>query len=130
MVISPAVGGIVIGYEIARQLGVENIFAERVDRKMTLRRGFSISAGTNVLVVEDVITTGKSAIECSDLIKKNKANLVGYACLIDRSNDNLLIKEKVISQVKLSIETFEKNNLPEDLKNISPYKPGSKDLSK
>tara|TARA_Y100000590_G_scaffold256_1_gene328 strand:+ start:3553 stop:4140 length:588 start_codon:yes stop_codon:yes gene_type:complete len=130
VVISPAVGGIVIGYEIARQLGVENIFAERVDRKMTLRRGFSISAGTNVLVVEDVITTGKSAIECSDLIKKNKANLVGYACLIDRSNDNLLIKEKVISQVKLSIETFEKNNLPEDLKNISPYKPGSKDLSK
>ena len=64
------------------------------------------------------------------LIKVNKANLVGYACLIDRSNDNLLIKEKVISQVKLSIETFEKNNLPEDLKNISPYKPGSKDLSK
>ena len=62
VVISPAVGGIVIGYEIARQLGVENIFAERVDRKMTLRRGFSISAGTNVLVVEDVITTGKSAI--------------------------------------------------------------------
>ncbi len=130
VVISPAVGGIVIGYEIARQLGAEAIFAERVNKKMTLRRGFTISENANVLIVEDVITTGKSAMECSNLVTENKAKLVGYACIIDRSNDNLLIKEKIISQVKLNIETFEKDNLPEDLKNIAPNKPGSKDLSK
>ena len=92
IILSPAIGGIVVGYEIGRQLGVETIFAERVNNKLTLRRGFKMPKNSKVLVVEDVITTGKSAIECHDLIKSSNAKLVGYACIIDRSNKNLLIK--------------------------------------
>ena len=87
IVLSPALGGIVVGYEIGRQLNVKTIFAERVDGKLTLRRGFSITRGSNILIVEDVITTGKSVLECSELVKINKANLIGYACIIDRSDN-------------------------------------------
>jgi len=128
IILSPAIGGIVVGYEIGRQLNLETIFAERIDKKLTLRRGFSIPKDSKVLIVEDVITTGKSALECSEIITTNKANLVGYACIIDRSNDSLLIKDKIISQVKFEIETFKVDNLPEDLKKIYPTKPGSRNL--
>jgi orotate phosphoribosyltransferase len=94
MVLSPALGGVVVGYEVARQLKCKNIFAERKEGKLILRRGFEIAKNANVLIVEDVITTGKSAMECEEIIKLNKANLVGYACIIDRSNDLCLIKKK------------------------------------
>ena len=130
MILSPAVGGIVIGYEVGRQLNLETIFAERVEGKLELRRGFEITEGKNILIVEDVITTGKSALECSDLIKKYKANLSGYSCIIDRSNENLLIKSKIVSQVKLDISTYKSHELPEKLKKISPRKPGSRNLVK
>ena len=130
IVLSPALGGIVVGYEIGRQLNVKTIFAERVDGKLTLRRGFSIIRGSNILIVEDVITTGKSVLECSELVKINKANLIGYACIIDRSDNKILIKDKIISQIKFKMETFEKNKLPNDLKKILPIKPGSGNLSK
>ena len=130
IVLSPALGGIVVGYEIGRQLNVKTIFAERVDGKLTLRRGFSITRGSNILIVEDVITTGKSVLECSELVKINKANLIGYACIIDRSDNKILIKDKIISQIKFKMETFEKNKLPNDLKKILPIKPGSGNLSK
>tara|TARA_Y100000590_G_scaffold138641_1_gene158734 strand:- start:7087 stop:7668 length:582 start_codon:yes stop_codon:yes gene_type:complete len=128
IILSPAIGGIVVGYEIGRQLNLETIFAERIDKKLILRRGFSIPSDSKVLIVEDVITTGKSALECSEIIKANGANLIGYACIIDRSNDSLLIKDKIISQVKFEIETFKANNLPEELKKIDPTKPGSRNL--
>jgi len=128
IIMSPAIGGIVVGYEIGRQLGVETIFAERLEGNLTLRRGFKISKNMNVLIVEDVITTGKSALECSELIKNNKANTLGYTCIIDRSNNNSAIKKEIISQVKLKIETFEVENLPDELKKIKPIKPGSRNI--
>jgi len=130
VVLSPAIGGIVVGYEIGRQLNVQTIFAERENNKLTLRRGFAIPLNSNVLIVEDVITTGKSALECSDIVKKNKAKLVGFACIIDRSNHNLLIKDKIISQLTFKISTYKENELPESLKKISPIKPGSKNITK
>ena len=126
IILSPAIGGIVVGYEVGRQLNTETIFAERKDKKLLLRRDFKIPSYSNVLIVEDVITTGKSAIECSDLIKDNNAKLVGYACIIDRSSNKLLIKDTIVSQIKIEIETFSENELPEDLKNIKFTKPGSR----
>ena len=130
IVLSPAIGGIVIGYEVGRQLEVRTIFAERSGGKLKLRRGFEIPENSNVLVVEDVITTGKSALECYKLIEINKSKLVGFACIIDRSNSKVLIKDKIISQIKFEIETFKKNELPDALKKIHPKKPGSRNLSK
>jgi len=130
IILSPAIGGIVVGYEIGRQLGVKTIFAERVEGKLTLRRGFDIPANSNVLIVEDVITTGKSALECSKIVEIYNSKLLGYSCIIDRSEDNTQIKEKIISQVKLKIKTYSESDLPDNLKKIKPTKPGSRDLSK
>ena len=130
IVLSPAIGGIVVGYEIGRQLKVETIFAERSEGELTLRRGFKIPKNSNVLVVEDVITTGQSALDCSEIIKKNNAKLVGYACIVDRLNTKVLIKDKIVSQIKFKIETFKENELPKKLKEIQPIKPGSKSLSR
>ncbi len=130
IILSPAIGGIVVGYEVGRQLSIETIFAERSYEKLILRRGFKIPKKTNVLIVEDVITTGKSALECSEIIKKNNSKLIGYACIIDRSTTNSLIKDKIISQIKIEIETFKQNELPAELKKIVPIKPGSRNLYK
>ena len=129
IILSPAMGGIVVGYEIGRQLNVQTIFAERVDEKLILRRGFNIQPNLNVLIVEDVITTGKSALECSEIINLNKANLVGYACIIDRSDSKLLIKDKIVAQIKLKMDTYNDKELPPDLKKIPAIKPGSKNPS-
>jgi len=129
IILSPAIGGIVVGYEIGRQLSIETIFAERLNGTLTLRRGFEIPQNSRVLIVEDVITTGKSALECSELINKFNAELVGYACIIDRSNKDILIKDKIISQIKLNIETFKDDELPSDLKKIEAIKPGSRKTS-
>ena len=130
LILSPAVGGIVIGYEIGRLLKKETIFCERVDGKFKLRRGFNIKKNSKVLIIEDVITTGKSSLECLNLIKQRKAKVIGYACLIDRSNKrSLRIKKgKIISQLKLDVPTYDKKNLPEFLKNIPITKPGSRYL--
>ena len=128
IILSPAIGGIVVGYEVGRQLDIETIFAERLDEQLKLRRGFKITENSNVLIVEDVITTGKSALECSELIKANKSKLIGYACIIDRSNNKSLIKDKIVSQIKLKLDTYKNNELPNDLKKIQPTKPGSRNL--
>ena len=85
LILAPAMGGIIIGYEIGRLLNKETIFCERVKGKFKLRRGFNIRKGSKVLIVEDVITTGKSSMECAQLIKKSKAFIVGFASIIDRS---------------------------------------------
>jgi len=129
IVLSPALGGIVVGYEIGKQLNTQTIFAERENGKLVLRRGFTILPDSNVLIVEDVITTGKSALECSEIVKINKANLVGFACIIDRSDNNVLIKDKIVSQIKINIAVFKENELPDKLKKISAIKPGSRNLS-
>ena len=129
IVLSPAMGGIIIGYEIGKLLKKETIFCERVSGKFNLRRGFYIKKNSRVLIVEDVITTGKSSLECAKIIKKSKAKLVGFACLIDRSDKkSLKIKNKIVSQVKLNIPTFKNKNLPNYLKKIPITKPGSRHL--
>ena len=95
LILAPAIGGIVIGYEIGRILKKETIFCERVKGKFTLRRGFKIKRGSKVIIIEDVITTGKSSMECVKLIKKSNARLVGFATIIDRSSKKTLkIKKK------------------------------------
>ena len=128
LILSPAMGGIIIGYEIGKILNKETIFCERVKKKFILRRGFKINKNSNVLIVEDVITTGKSSMECVNLIKKAKAKLVGFACIIDRSTKiNLKIKNKpLISQLKIQADTFHKKNLPLYLKKIPVTSPGSR----
>jgi len=130
IILAPAVGGIVVGYEIGRQLKIKTIFAERVNGKLTLRRGFLIPEKSSVLIIEDVITTGKSALECYELVKINKANLIGFACIIDRSDKKSLIDNEIISQIKFRITTYTKDNLPNDIKNIKAEKPGTRNLSK
>ena len=120
-------GGIVIGYEIGRILKIETIFCERVNGKFKLRRGFNIKPKSKVLIIEDVITTGKSSLECVKIIKSLKASLAGFACIIDRSNKKQLkIKNKIISQIKLNIPTYNKNKLPDSLKKIPITSPGSR----
>ena len=127
LILAPAMGGIIIGYEIGRILKKETIFCERVNGKFTLRRGFKINKGSKVLIIEDVITTGKSSMECVKLIKKNKAKLVGFASLIDRSiKKKLKIKKKIISHLKINVPTYKKNELPKDLKSIPITTPGSR----
>ena len=127
LILSPAMGGIVIGYEIGRILKKETIFCERVRGKFTLRRGFKIKKGSKVLIIEDVITTGKSSIECVKLITKAKAKLIGFASIIDRSNKrNLKIKSKIISQLKIDVPVFNKKQIPNSLKLIPITTPGSR----
>ena len=127
LILAPAMGGIVIGYEIGRLLKKETIFCERIKGKFKLRRGFYIKKRSKVLIIEDVITTGKSSLECVSLIKRAKANLVGFACIIDRSSKKTFnLKQKIISQMKIEVPTYKKKNLPEHLKYIPITKPGSR----
>ena len=130
LILAPAMGGIVIGFEIGRILKKETIFCERVEGKFKLRRGFNIKKNSKVLIIEDVITTGKSSLECFKLIKKKQAKVVGYACLINRSNKKTLKikKGKIISQIKLNVPTYSKKDLPNFLKKIPITKPGSRFL--
>ena len=121
-------GGIIIGYEIGRLLKKETIFCERKKGKFILRRGFSIKPKDKVLIVEDVITTGKSSLECSKLVLDNQAYIVGYACLINRSNGKSSIKGKIVSQVELNIPTYTEENLPSSLSTLKAVKPGSRNL--
>jgi orotate phosphoribosyltransferase len=131
IVVSPAMGGVVVGYEMARCLNLPAIFCERVNGEFELRRGFELSKNSRVLVVEDVITTGKSSLETFDLIKKFEANIVAEACLVNRSGDEN-IQEKmgvpIFSLIDLAVKTFTENNIPDDLKNIPAIKPGSRFL--
>ena len=127
LVLAPAMGGIVIGYEIGKILKKETIFCERVNGKFTLRRGFNIKNNAKVLIVEDVITTGKSSLECVKLIKKANAKLLGFASIIDRSTKKTLkIKTKVTSHLKIDVPTFSKKQVPTSLKLIPITRPGSR----
>ena len=128
LILSPAMGGIIVGYELGKILNKQTIFSERVDGEFKLRRNFKIKKGDKVLIVEDVITTGKSSLECSKLVTLNNAKIVGYACIIDRTNNKSEIKEKIISQVELNIPTYNKDNLPKELLSVTAVKPGSRNL--
>ena len=127
LILAPAMGGIIIGYEIGKLLKKETIFCERVDGKFKLRRGFHIKKGSKVIIIEDVITTGKSSLECVKLITNAGAKLVGFASIIDRSTKKTLkIKKYIVSHMKIEVSTFKKNKLPESLKNIPITVPGSR----
>jgi len=126
-ILSPAMGGIIIGYEVGKLLNKETIFCERVNGKFTLRRGFKIRKGSRVLIVEDVITTGKSSMECAKLIKKAEAKVIGFASIIDRSTSkSLKINKKIVSHLKLNFPTYKTKQLPKKLKLIPITKPGSR----
>ena len=127
LILSPAMGGIIIGYEIGKILKKETIFCERVNGRFKLRRGFQIVKGSRVLIIEDVITTGKSCLECVKLIKKSKAKLIGFATIIDRSSKkDLKIKKEIVSHLKISVPTYKKNKIPNELKLIPISTPGSR----
>jgi orotate phosphoribosyltransferase len=129
IVVSPAMGGVIVGYELAKQLNLPAIFCERVNGKFELRRGFTLQKNQRVLIVEDVITTGKSSLETFELVKSYQANIIAEACLIDRSvNKNLSdeLSVPVISMLEIEVKTFDQNNIPNDLKNIPAIKPGSR----
>ena len=128
LILSPAMGGIIVGYEIGRILNKETIFSERVNGEFKLRRDFTVNKNQRVLIIEDVITTGKSSLECSKIVEDNNAIIVGYACLIDRSNGKSAIKEKIVSQVKIDIPTYTEKNLPKNLLTLKAVKPGSRNL--
>ncbi len=125
-VISPALGGILVGYELARSLESKFIFYERVDNEFELRRDFNVEENTNVLFVEDVITTGKSTNECLKKLKPLNINLLGIAAIVDRSNQKLFKDYNVISVLKLDIPIYDPDNLPDDLNKIPAIKPGSR----
>jgi orotate phosphoribosyltransferase len=127
LILAPAMGGIVIGYEIGKLLKKETIFCERVKGRFKLRRGFVINKNSKVLIVEDVITTGKSSMECVKIINDAKAKLVGFASIIDRTKKkSSKIKKKIISQIKLDVPTYKKSQLPENIKSIPITTPGSR----
>ena len=127
LILAPAMGGVVIGYEIGKLLKKETIFCERINGKFKLRRGFHIKKNAKVLIMEDVITTGKSSMECVKLITKSRAKLVGFASIIDRSTKKTLkIKKGIVSHMKIEFPAFKRNNLPDYLKSMSITVPGSR----
>ena len=129
IVVSPAMGGLIIGHEIARYLDVPSIFLERVNGKFELRRGFRIKPDANCLLVEDIVTTGLSSNESIDVIKGYGGNIIGEACLIDRSSGKANLETQLISLTSIDIPTFNKNEIPESLKDIPAIKPGSRNIS-
>ena len=128
LVVSPAMGGVVVGYEMGRQLGVPAIFMERVDGKLTLRRGFSIDRGARCLMVEDIVTTGLSSRECIAGISEEGGFTVGAACLIDRSGGKADLGVPLCALTRLDIPTYPADALPPDLAAIPAIKPGSRGL--
>lgn len=129
LVASPAMGGVVVGYEMGRQLGVPSIFFERVDGKLSLRRGFTIDKGARVLMVEDIVTTGLSSRECLDAIRGHPGELVGAACLIDRSGGKADIGARLVSLASVSAPAYPADQLPPELAALPAIKPGSRGLA-
>jgi len=127
-IVSPAVGGIIPGYETARHLGVPAIYTERVDGKFQLRRGFEIAKGEKVLVVEDIVTTGLSIRECIECLRDIGADVVGAACLIDRSGGEAEIGVPLISLARYKVPAYPADALPPELAAIPAIKPGSRGL--
>ena len=128
LVASPAMGGVIVGYEMARQLKVDSIFFERVDGKLVLRRGFSIARGARVLMVEDIVTTGLSSRECIAGIGEEGGIAVGAACLIDRSGGKADLGVPLAALASMEIPTYPADSLPAELAAIPAIKPGSRGL--
>jgi orotate phosphoribosyltransferase len=126
VVISPAIGGIVVGTEVGRMLGVRTIFAERKENAMELRRGFEILPGERVLVVEDVVTTGGSTKEVIDLVSKFKGSLVGAACIVDRSSGKAQFDTKQFAVLQMDVITYQPSDCPLCKAGGTAIKPGSR----
>jgi orotate phosphoribosyltransferase len=128
MIVGPAMGGVVVSYELARQTGKPGIFAERQDGAMTIRRGFEIEKGQKVIISEDVITTGKSFLEVAEIIKSLGGEVVGISCIVDRRAEGVKVEYPMYSAVKLDIKSYDKENCPM-CKEGTPYvKPGSRNI--
>ena len=128
LIVSPAMGGIIPGYETARALGCPAVFVEREDGEFRLRRGFQIPVGARVVMVEDIVTTGLSSRECLSAIRKHPAELLGAACLIDRSNGSADVGVPLIALVRMDVPDYDPDELPPELAAIPAEKPGSRDL--
>jgi orotate phosphoribosyltransferase len=126
VVLSPAIGGIVVGTEVGRMLGARTIFAERKDGKMELRRGFEILPGERVLVVEDVVTTGGSTKEVIDLVNLAKGNLVGTGCIVDRSNGKVQFDTKQFAVLQMEVVAHQPAECPMCKSGSAAIKPGSR----
>lgn len=126
MVIAPAMGGVVVGYEMGRQMNVDTIFCEREAGQFTLRRGFEIPKGTKILLVEDVVTTGKSSMETVDCIKRHGGEVIAEASLIDRSNGLHNLPFPLVSLLTLDVRSYPADALPAHLKDTPAIKPGSR----
>jgi len=127
-VVSPAVGGIIPGYETARHLGVPAIYTERVDGQFQLRRNFTVAPGEKVIVVEDIVSTGLSIRECVEAIKALGADVVAAACIIDRSGGEADIGVPLIALTKYKVPAYPPDALPPELAAIPAVKPGSRGL--
>ncbi|WP_416335206.1 orotate phosphoribosyltransferase [Anaerococcus sp. DFU013_CI05] len=126
--VGPAMGGVIISYEVGKALEVNAIFTERVDNDMTLRRGFEIPEGAKVIVVEDVITTGKSSFETVEVIRSYGAEVVALASIVNRSNKAEINGLPIISATKIDVKTYDVGDLPEHLKDTPAVKPGSRKI--
>ena len=126
LIVSPAMGGIIVGYELSRHLGLKNIFAERKGGIFDIRRGFEIIKGQKVLIVEDIVTTGKSSLECFKCVRDLGGEIVAEAALINRGGSNIELGVPLITLANLDIPNFNENNIPDDLKNVTAIKPGSR----
>ena len=130
LVMSPAVGGIVLGTEVGRLLKKRTVFAERVNGKMAMRRGFEIKANEKVLIVEDVITTGGSVKEVMNLVKDFGGSIVGVGVIVDRSSGEVALHDNQLSIASLKVNSYDSNEVPSELASVPVEKPGSRSLVK
>ena len=130
LIVSPAMGGIIPGYETARALGCRAVFVEREDGQFRLRRNFEIKPGERIVMVEDLVSTGQSSRECIDAIRQHPGELLGAACLIDRSNGAADIGIPLIALARIDVPAYPANQLPPELAALPAVKPGSRDLAR
>ncbi|MCV6575615.1 MAG: orotate phosphoribosyltransferase [Cohaesibacter sp.] len=128
IIISPAMGGVIPGYETARHMQVPSLFVEREKGEFTLRRGFSFEQGARILMVEDIVSTGLSSRECIDCIKALGGNVVAAACIVDRSAGEADVGVPLISLAQYKVPAYELDNIPEEMKDKPAIKPGSRGL--
>ncbi len=128
IVVAPAMGGVIVGYEMARQFGVPGMFTERVDGEFVFRRGFELAKGMKVIMSEDIVTTGKSSRECIEVINQTGAKVVGATCLIDRSNGTADVGVPLYSLMAMDVKAYEADKLPPELAALPAVKPGSRNL--
>ncbi len=126
VVASPALGGVVVGTEVGRQMNVRTIFAERTEGEMKFRRGFEVKPNERVLIVEDVVTTGKSVREVMRLVEEAGGIVAGVGFIVDRSNGTVRLCEEQFSLLKMTVEVYEADKLPPELASIPAVKPGSR----